>query len=311
MRQTALGLIDAIGHQRFNRKEPPPGTTPLSTDDLRDFLERVARWDETAWRADRDRFLATYGPMPFLPPDCLNAVVLQATGDLADFEKHARAVADLYGRRITQCRAVFLDGSDVLRRPFEAVIGTLEIVARVLPLDPNPGNKRPADHSDDTPILEGVHAVLDDPSPPRPSRDDWKAFALRGLKRVSLMVESGDPEVRALYHKSWNDEDLRLIVADLKAAGIGVGVMVLVGAGGVKHAGPHMIATAALVNSLALGPGDLVSLLDAQEVGAPIDPPLVGPAWADQLARFKAALTPVRVERGAKVVPYSREKQGV
>ena len=77
------------------------------------------------------RYDATYGPLPLLPPDCLSAVVLQATRGPADglalgggraeartarspqaFEDHAPRVADLYGRRIEQCKGVFLAGAD-------------------------------------------------------------------------------------------------------------------------------------------------------------------------------------------------------
>ena len=48
--------------------------------------------------------------------------------------------------------------------------------------------------------------------------------------RISLGVESGDPEVRSIYRKDWADEELRATVADIKAAGLGVSVLTLVGA---------------------------------------------------------------------------------
>ena len=70
------GLADG----RFRRQEPPAGKAmPLGNDELQDFLERIGRWDTAAWFAHRERYTATYGPLPFLPPECQNAVVLQAT----------------------------------------------------------------------------------------------------------------------------------------------------------------------------------------------------------------------------------------
>src|SRR4051794_27599741 len=86
--------------------------------------------------------------------------------------------------------------------------------------------------------------------------------------------------------------------------------------GGEEHTERHLAATADLINSLALGTGDLVSLLDANEIRDPgqRDPgftPLVGARWAEQQAAFKQALLPVKAQRGAKVVPYSLEKQGL
>ncbi len=270
-----------------------------------------------------------------LPPDCQNAVVLQATLGHAEgitfgrapatehsvrsaweFAEHVRTVADLLGRRVLQCRAVFLGGGDVLRRPAEEVASYLETIARVFPIDPGAGRRRPQGSLDDTSRLEGIHAFLDDPSAPRPDRDGWRTFRQLHLHRVSLGVESGDPDVRALYRKAWANGDLIATVADLKAAGIGVGMVVLVDAGGAEHAERHLAATADLINALDLGPGDLISLLDADEVRGPrADDPgftsLTGGRRAEQQAKLKQWLLAVRTLRGAKVAPYSLEKQGI
>jgi hypothetical protein len=323
VRAAALDLLDALHAGRLERVEPPPSAQPLATEELRAFLERIARWDAAAWLAHREKYLATYGPLPFLPPDSLNAVVLQATlghaggvafglGPVADhhvrsaseFAEHARAVAALLGRRVEQARSLFLAGSDVLRQSPDAVASYLETASRVFPVGPAPA-----------PGLEGIDALLDDPSAPRPDRAAWGRFREHHLRRVSLGVESGDEGVRALYQKTWRNDDLRAVVADLKAAGLGVNVLVLVDAGGVEQAARHVAATAELVNSLALSAGDLVALLDGNEVrdptrGAPGFTPLTGAPWADQQSRLRKVLAPVRAERGVKVAPYSLEKQG-
>ncbi len=221
----------------------------------------------------------------------------------SEFEEHARTVAELLGRRTLQSRSVFLGGGDVLRRPSGEVAAYLETVAHVFPIGA-------------ASRLEGIHAFLDDPSALRPDRETWRIFRGLHLSRVSLGVESGDPEIRALYRKAWANEDLVATVADLKAAGIGVGVLVLADAGGAEHAESHLAATADLINALELGPGDLVSLLDAEEVrdpyaGGPGFPPLTAERRAEQQAWLKQRLLPVRTLRGAKVAPYSLEKQGL
>jgi hypothetical protein len=338
VRSHALGLIEALDGGRLEPVGPPPGSEPLAVDELRGFLERIAGWDAAAWRAHREQYQATYGPLPFLPPDCLNAVVLQATlghaegwafelakaaahsvRSPAEFEEHARAVARLLGRRAWQCRDVFLGGSDVLRRPADEVAAYLESVARVFPVRPGPGGRGDQPGPAAGPGIIGIHAFLDDYSPPRPDGAAWRRLASLHLHRVSLGVESGDPHVRALFGKGWRDDDLRRTVADLKGAGLGVGLVLLVGAGGVEHAERHLQATAALINSLALGPGDLVALLDAHELRDPDSDdratrevtPLKGPAWLGQQAQLKELLGPVRSVRKAKVVPYNLEKQGI
>src|SRR5262249_23528231 len=119
------------------------------------------------------------------------------------------------------------------------------------------------------PRFDGIHIFLDDLGPPLPARAAWREFASRGLTRLSLGVESGDPGVRALYHKSWSDEELRSAVADLKAAGLGASLLTLVGAGGIEGAELHVLETVRLIESLELGRGDFVFLLDEQEVRDP------------------------------------------
>ncbi len=97
-------------------------------------------------------------------------------------------------------------------------------------------------------------------------------------------------------------------------------VMLLVGAGGLEHAERHLDASAALVESLPLGPGDLVSLLDANEVADPgrVGPgsaagfsPLTGQGWSEQQAALRQRLAALRARTGAKIAPYSLEKQAL
>jgi hypothetical protein len=332
VRSTALGLIDALDHGRLTPSGPPPKGRPLGADDLRDTLERVASWDAAAWLALRERYRATYSPIPFMPPDCPAPLILQATlghesgvafGGAPDeayvvrspheFEVHARDVAALLGRRFEQCKTVFLAGADVLRRPVGDVTAYLDAVGRVFPIDPTPGRRHPEPSEGSPHRLDGVHAFLDRFGPPLPSSDDWRRYRERGMTRVGLGIESGAAMVRELYGKSWPDEALRGVVSDHKAAGIGVSLALLVGAGGVENARAHVAATVDLVTSLDLGPGDLVSLLDAREVAGGLEPrsftPLDDAGHAAQSDELRARLEPVRSGRKAKVVPYSLEKQ--
>src|SRR5262249_31050581 len=155
-------------------------------------------------------------PLPFLPPECQNAVVIQATlghaegqtfglsaaaepyvrrGD--EFERHVRDVAALWGRRLLQSRLIFLAGDDVLHQPASQVAAYLDAIDRTLPI------RRTS--AADEPRFDGVHAFLDDFAGHRYDAGDWSGLAGQGLNRVSLGVESGDPAVRAAYGKEWRD----------------------------------------------------------------------------------------------------------
>lgn len=325
IRSVALDLMAGLDGGGFRRQDPPAGKAePLADDELRDVLERIGRWDAAAWFAHRERYVGTYGPLPFLPPECQNAVVLQATLGHAEgrtfglstaaepyvrseeeFAGHTRDVAGLWGRRLLQSRLVFLAGPDVLHQPAELVEAYLDLVGTTFPI-------RKTGEAEDV-RFEGVHAFLDDFGGPRHGRAVWRRFAERGLNRVSLGVESGDPDVRAIHRKRWEDDDLRAIVADLRAAGPGVSVLTLVGAGGVERADEHFGRTAELIESLELARGDFVFLLDENEVRDPSGEPsgltpLSRAGWSEEQRRFRERLAPLK-GRGIKVLPYTLEKQ--
>jgi hypothetical protein len=324
VRSMARALIGDLDAGKLGRIEPSsPKATPLSPADLHDFLEQISRWNSAAWSAHRERYGATYGPMPFLPPECLTSVVLQATlghtvefgsgrascaepcrRTLGEFRQHARDVAALWGRRLLQARTIFLAGRDVLRSPEDDVLAYLNVIREVFL----------SDESESAPRSEGVHVFLDDFGSGRPGQKAWAAFAALGLTRVSVGVVSGDSEVRSIHNQGWSDEDLRASFADLKSAGIGASVLTLVGAGGVEHAGSHVARTAALITSLDLSPGDFVFLLDENELrdsnhARTAISPLSASAWQQEQTRLKEALAGLK-DRKVKVLPYTMEKQG-
>ena len=321
----AKSLIGDLEAGNLGRIEPSsPRATPLTSDELRDFLERIARWDSAAWFAHGERYSSTFGPMPFLPPECLTAVVLQTTlghaGEFGsgralsthsyrrtpdEFRQHAREVAAIWGRRSLQSRTIFLAGSDVLRLPESDVSAYLNVVREVFM----------SDRDETSPRFDGVHLFLDDFGPGLPTRPAWAAFAVLGLTRVTVGVTSGDPVVRSFYHQTWTDEDLRRAFADLKSAGIGASVLTFVAAGGLEHADSHVERTAALIWSLDLSPGDFVFLLDENELSDPDNDsqafsPLSVVQWTQQQTKIKEALATLKT-RKVKVLPYTMEKQGI
>jgi len=332
VRGIALGLIAELDSGRLCRQEPPPGKAqPLDNAALRNFLARIAGWDTAAWDAHHRRYQTTYGPLPFLPPDCQNAVVLQAThgsaGGLSfgngpasehvirspgEFHRHVLDVARLVGRRLLQTRIAFLASGDVLRRSADDVMSYLEIVGRAFKIAPRVQGQTDS-ALEDPPQIEGIYAFLDSFSARRPGPGAFQAFRQRHLEHVTLGVESGAVRVRELYHKSWCEDDLRAVVSDIKSAGIGLSVLTLVGAGGQEHAESHVQQSVRLFSALGLTRGNTLFLLDERELADPARArgdgnALTGEAWTRQRDRFKQALSPLR-ERGVKVLPYSLEKQ--
>ena len=100
----------------------------------------------------------------------------------------------------------------------------------------------------------------------------------------------------------------------MKAAGIGLSVLTLVGAGGEENGDVARTAERAqLFTSLGLTRGDTLFLLDERQLadsgGEGGDSNgLTEAAWTRRQEWFKQALSPLR-ERGVRVLCYSLEKQ--
>lgn len=324
IRSAATTLLESLDGVVVTREQPSTGKArALADDELRDALSRIGTWSAPAWDDVRSRYHATYGPLPFTPPDCQKAIIVQATigtpsarsfgggpahehavRSPAEFERHVQNVAELAGRRLLQTKGVFLAGADVLRRPGSDVLAYLDAIARALPLaDEGEGDDRPRD----------VYVFLDDFQSPVVDGETLKAAARLRLSRIALGVESGDPGIRRAYGKTWTDQDLRDFAARAKEVGIGLSALVLVGAGGRERRKEHIARTADLITSLRLTRGDFVFLLDESEFaepsftlpsGARLDPA----ERAEQLDLLRQALSPLRA-RGVKTLPYSLAKQ--
>lgn len=330
IREVAETLRSDVDARAFRIEGPPDEKArAIDADSLRAFLDRIATWDAKAWDAHRKLYDDSYGPLPFTPPSCQNAVILQATrGDAGrmsfgggeahehsvrtpeEFEAHARAVAALLGRRLNQTRAVFLAGADVLRQPAGEVLGYLDAIGKTLPLSTAARATRSND-PESGPTIDDVHVFLDDFAEPIAEVAMLVGAQKRRLSHIAVGVESGDPDVRRLYGKDWKDEGLQNFVSRAKESSVELSVLILVGAGGSEHATDHIASTVRLIKSLALTRGDLIFLLDEREITAsPISgvTPLDHAAWSEQLDLLRQGLSSLR-QRGVKVLPYSMAKQ--
>jgi hypothetical protein len=332
IRSVAIGLIDDIDSDRLEILPTPPKARAFPPESFRSFLERVTAWDSAAWFAHLERYLSTFGPLPFLPPDCPNSLVLQATlgheGGRAfgrgrpaehyvrspeEFREHARAVSRLIGGRLAQLRGIFLGGADVLRRPLDGILGNLRIVEEFFPLGVQTSQAdRGGDWDEFATNLGCVHAFLDDFRPPMPDLEGWRSLRAAQLGQVTLGVESGDQAIRTSFGKDWKEDALRATFDRLKESEIRVGLVVLVGAGGRPMADRHLDSTAKLLSRLPLEAGDLVTLVDARSLDESSEKslnPLSDEETTRQIASLKERSATARPSKGPKVVAYNPDKR--
>lgn len=214
--------------------------------------------------ADAARFREVYaGSVPILPPDVYRSLVLQATVGCAyngcrfchlyadrsfrvrgeeEFARHAREVAAAFGAGLSMRRGIFLGDADALFV--------------------------------ETPRLERFWAVAREYAPagggffcfghprPEPARaaSEWEALRAAGLRRVYLGIETGHDPLRRRLNKPGTGADALRLTAALKAAGISVGLIFLLGAGGDALAEDHVRDSGSLVRAAQLDADDFVYL---------------------------------------------------
>ena len=255
-RQDIAGLVAALetGSARLRAPLPPAA---------QQALRAAAAFDGARAQADVARYRQIYQPVGILPPDQYMAVVLQATEGCSfntctfcsfykgrpfriktpdEFGAHAEAVRAFLGRELSLRRTIFLGDANAVVVPTERLLRLLDVVHEVY----------------DVGRLGGIYAFLDGFSGEKKTTADYERLRQRGLKRVYIGLESGSPALLRLLRKPGAPADAVAAVRALKAAGVAVGVIILLGAGGQRYAAEHVRDSAAALNAMQLDAGDIL-----------------------------------------------------
>jgi hypothetical protein len=237
-------------------------------------LELAAGFHQQRAAVDVRGYQAVYQPVGILPPDQYMAVVLQAAIGCSfntctfcdfyrdrrfrirppdEFEMHAQAVRDYLGAGLSLRRTLFLGDANALVIPMPRLIPLFEAAHRVF----------------DVESLGGVYAFLDGFSGEKKSPADFARLAELGLKRVYIGLESGHDPLLHFLRKPGQALDALQAVRAMKAGGVAVGIIVLLGAGGKQYDRAHVEDTAFLLNRMNLDAGDLLyfsELVEGEEM---------------------------------------------
>lgn len=247
-----------------------------------DWFDRAASWSREALERDRDHARALYQPIPVLPPDQYTSLVLQMTEGCPwdrcsfcdfyrgtphrvrtqeEFEAHLEAVLEHLGRSVHRYRRVFLGQANALLVPAEILRRRLQSIARRLPLCPEklPPLERRDWRREHPASIEGFYSFIDafhrvpDPEGLRQLREN-------GLLRAYVGLESGSRAVLEILGKPIEMARVFELVDRLHRADVGVGVILLVGAGGRRHAAEHERRSLELLGGLGLRTPDQIYL---------------------------------------------------
>ncbi|HML22765.1 MAG TPA: radical SAM protein, partial [Aggregatilinea sp.] len=226
-------------------------------------FERAIAFDAERSAADAARYLDVYQPVGILPPDQYFSVVLQLAEGCSfntctfctfyrdrafrikppdAFREHALAVRDFLGDGLSLRRTIFLGDANALVIPMKLLLPLVDIVHEVYDVD----------------RLGGLYAFLDGFSGHKKSASDYATLRERGLKTVYIGMESGHAPLLKFLKKPGQPEDVVEAVRAIKAGGVSVGVIVLLGAGGQQYAAAHVRDTIDAINAMGLDMDDLI-----------------------------------------------------
>lgn len=224
--------------------------------------DEVLQWTPERLAAESVRFSSTYRPINILPPDQYLSVVLQATEGCTwnactfcnfymnrpfrmrtgtDFRDHACRVRDLLGAGLRLRRGVFLADGNALALSNDRLDPLLVVAGEIFP-------------------GRDLFGFVDLYSADRRTAAEWEYLAGKGLQRVYIGMETGLDELLEWIDKPGSAQELQNFVEVLKAAGLQVTLIVMVGLGGRDYRLHHRAASHDLLLRLPLDRRDLVYL---------------------------------------------------
>ena len=255
-RQILVDLLDDLRTGEAEIAETLPPTAQV-------LLAQAAGFTREKYAEDVRNYHRVYQPVGILPPDQYMAVVLQATQGCSfntctfctfyrdrrfrikppeEFRAHAEAVRDYLGKGLGLRRTIFLGDANALVIPQPRLLQLIDEVHAIY----------------DVEQLGGMYAFLDGFSGEKKTAADYAELAKRGMKRIYIGMESGNEELLRFLKKPGKPEDVLQAVRAIKAGGVAVGIIILLGAGGQFYARRHVQDTITALNQMPLDLDDLI-----------------------------------------------------
>lgn len=269
---TAAAAAAALAQAPLRHAEQEPA---------RAALECIGDYSFARLEAERAVYRRIYKPITILPPDQYLALYLQATEgcsydecsfcgfyrdrrfhmkNLEEFVTHMAEVRAFFGASLTLRRSIFLGDANALMMPQANLLALLEAVQATFPIIPAglTTAQRHAWQASHPIHFQGIYSFVDAFTTRRKTVADFHELALRGLRRAYVGLETGDPALLRFLGKPNSPQQAADLITQLKAGGVGVGIIILVGAGGAQFASDHVRATVQLINTLPLDQHDVI-----------------------------------------------------
>ena len=254
-----------------------------------EVLDRIApilRFGYGRLVEDGERFRGIYAPVSILPPDQYLALVVQMTVGCSwnkctfcdfyrdrpfsikspdELREHIGQLEGFYGESTWLRKSIFLLDGNALVIPQAKLLERLDVVHEFFEfvppdmLDPVEQSRWRREHPHG---FDGLYSFLDAFSTVKKSVEEWRELRARHVIRVYIGLETGDDELLRFVNKPGDGATMVDATRTIKAAGINVGVIAMVGVGGGAFAAQHVRNTVQAINAMELGEGDIVYLSD-------------------------------------------------
>lgn len=232
------------------------------------LLKKIIANDFKVLERSGDIFRSIYLPISILPPDQYLSLVIQITEGcnynkctFCDFyrdrpfrlkkfdeiQNHIVEIKQFFGKGLSLRRSIFLADANALVTPVPKLVEALDMIRNSYPEIP------------------AIYSFIDIFTGIKKTRADFELLKSRGVSRVYLGIESGNRGLLEFLNKPQDSEEIIKLTRELKDAGIGLGVILLAGAGGMQFAPQHLSDSVSLVEKLPLGLGDMVYVSEFYE----------------------------------------------
>lgn len=258
-------------------------------------LAAIAAYDAAALAEDGRRFNAIYAPIGILPPDQYLALVLQATLSCpwnectfctfyrgrdfrirrpAELRHHIQAVQAYHGPALSLFKSIFLADANALIIPQRLLVPIFEAITEAFDIEP-PGLS-PAERSSwrasHPQGFDGIYSFVSALDALRKSPAQFAELHGLGLRRAYIGLESGDERLLRFLNKPNTAAQAVEAVGAIRAGGVAVGVIIMLGIGGDRFSDAHVANTIEAVNAMNLGPNDIIYFSEfVDSPGGPYD----------------------------------------
>jgi len=259
------------------------------------WLQSVIDYDFEALERDAEKFASIYKPVTILPPDQYYSLVLQITEGCSynkctfcsfyrdrpfrikspdALKAHIAGVNEFFGETLGLRQSIFLADANALIMPQPRLLKMLEMINESYPIiaDDSKRKEIAQRRREGEPVFGGIYSFIDLFTGEYKSPEQFREMAQQGVKRAYIGMESGSKALLDFLNKPGSKDELIDAVNKIKAGGVNVGVIILIGAGGKTYSERHIQDTTEALNKMNLDKRDFIYFSDFHsQPGTPYD----------------------------------------